>query len=96
MRPKADTMTPGMMLFQRIKDGTSDVDWSEVTDQVFEVQNTLQVMLKEAGLKGCWVILTAALVPVEDLLPLDDDAEAAVGPDDFQADIPEPILNEEN
>jgi len=60
-----DEVLPSIFL-QRLKDGTEETDYMVTLFGAYEAANYIDVWSKEAGVKGCVLLLSAMLIPSEE------------------------------
>lgn len=74
------------LIFQKMTMGFQEIDYSIYAQNVYELQDTLQALQKEASMKGLVVVLMVAL----DEWPLEDQGETEVALESEEPNYDEP------
>ena len=63
------------LILQRVKEDQETIDFTISLDGPFDVTNFLTAWQREAGMKGCFVMIQVRLLPSEGLFDTPDEGE---------------------
>lgn len=64
-----DSLSLAQIQYERWTHEFKELDYALVMAGPYDITTHLTALLAEAGVKGCWVVVMAALVPFEKLYP---------------------------